>query len=66
MVNKISNVMLEIQATKNIVIFPIASSLKNVTRHHQMKKRKDSRIKSSIKKTNSITKCGCNSLIPIH
>ncbi len=50
MVNKISNAMLEIQATKNIVIFPIASSLKNVTRHHQMKKRKDSRIKSSIKK----------------
>jgi hypothetical protein len=40
MVNKISNVMLKIQATKNIVIFPIASSLKNVTCHHQMKKRK--------------------------
>jgi hypothetical protein len=30
MVTKISNVMLEIQAIKNIVFFPIAPSLKNV------------------------------------
>jgi len=31
MATKISNVMLEIQATKNIVIFLTAPSLKNVT-----------------------------------
>jgi len=31
MVTKISNVMLEIQATHNIVLFPSKSSLKNLT-----------------------------------
>jgi hypothetical protein len=30
MATKISNVMLKIQATNNIVLFPIAPSLKNV------------------------------------
>jgi hypothetical protein len=30
MLTKISNVMLEIQATKNIVLFPTSSYLKNV------------------------------------
>jgi hypothetical protein len=51
MATKISNVMFEIQATKNIVLFPNAPSLKNVTSLSNGKE-KNSIKKSLTKKTN--------------
>jgi hypothetical protein len=50
MATKISNVMLEIQATKNIFLFPSAPSLKNVTPSLSNEK-KNSTKKNLTKKT---------------
>jgi len=51
MATKISNVMLEIQATKNFVFFPSAPSLKNVTTSLSNEKKKNSTKRNLTKKT---------------
>jgi len=49
MATKISNAMLEIQTTKNIVLFPTTVSLKNVATSSSNEKKK-SNIKKSLTK----------------
>jgi len=53
MATKISNAMLEIQTTKNIVLFPTTVSLKNVATSSSNEKKKNN-IKKSLTKQNQL------------